>query len=184
MSGVPKTINLEDVKKELKALKAKVEKADDNKARMLLEKLEEGEAKANAQQEMMAYVKKQELCQKEFSQQLDIVQDEIQRLSKHKQDIQDKLSRCKAELEAKRAETSKLTQKFKIYAQIPNTDVKFHTCIKEETVERDDSCQSIRGVFTISQRTAVLLQGGQALITFEEEKGKQDVIAVVYTFLK
>ncbi|MEQ2216467.1 hypothetical protein XENOCAPTIV_016657, partial [Xenoophorus captivus] len=113
MSGVPNTINLEDVKKELKELKAKVEKADDNKARMLLEKLEEGEAKANAQQEMMAYVKKQELCQKEFIQQLDIVQDEIQRLSKHKQDIQDKLSRCKAELEAKRAETSKLTQKFK-----------------------------------------------------------------------
>ncbi|XP_047227601.1 N-myc-interactor [Girardinichthys multiradiatus] len=176
MSGVPKTVNLEDVKKELKALKAKVEKADDNKARMLLEKLEEGEAKANAQQEMMAYVKKQELCQKEFSQQLDIVQDEIQRLSKHKQDIQDKLSRCKAELEAKRAETSKLTQKFKIYAQIPNTDVKFLTCIKEEKEERDDSCQSIRGVFTISQRTAVLLQGGQALITFEEEKVAHQIL--------
>ncbi|KAM4561309.1 N-myc-interactor isoform 1-T1 [Fundulus diaphanus] len=176
MSSITKMDNIEDAKTELKTLKAKVEKADDIKARMVLEKLEEDEAKKKAQHEMIAYVQKQESCQKQFRQQLDIVQDEIQRLSKHKQDILDKLRRCKAELEAKRAETSKLKHKFKIYAQIPNTDVKFLARFKEGEGWRDDSCKSIRGVFTISQRAAMLLQGGQALITFEEEKVAHQIL--------
>lgn len=65
----------------------------------------------------------------------------------------------------------------KICAQIPKTDVKFLARVPEgEEEDRDDSGQSIRGVFTISQRGAVLLRGGQALITFEEEKGKHDLI--------
>ncbi|KAM4731613.1 N-myc-interactor [Anableps anableps] len=162
--------NLEDAKKELDKLKTTVEKADDEKARLILEKLEEDEAKKNAQREMMANSKQQESCQKEFSQHLDKMQDEIQKLSKNKQNILDKLRRRKAELEAKRAEASKLKHKFKIYAQIPDTDVKFLARIKDENGEGEDSSQLIRGVFTISQRAAVLLKGGQALITFEEEK--------------
>lgn len=55
-----------------------------------------------------------------------------------------------------------------ICAQIPDTEVKF-TCQNKE--ESDDNNQPIREVFAISQRPTVLLQGGQALITFEEEKG-------------
>lgn len=56
----------------------------------------------------------------------------------------------------------------KIFAQIPDKEVKFSTQHKEES--KGDS-QPIRGVFTISQKATMLLQGGQALITFEEEKG-------------
>ncbi|KAM4561310.1 N-myc-interactor isoform 2-T2 [Fundulus diaphanus] len=137
MSSITKMDNIEDAKTELKTLKAKVEKADDIKARMVLEKLEEDEAKKKAQHEMIAYVQKQESCQKQFRQQLDIVQ---------------------------------------IYAQIPNTDVKFLARFKEGEGWRDDSCKSIRGVFTISQRAAMLLQGGQALITFEEEKVAHQIL--------
>lgn len=55
-----------------------------------------------------------------------------------------------------------------IYAQIPDTDVKFSAQHKEES---NDISQPIRGVFTISERIILFLQGGQALITFEEEKG-------------
>lgn len=116
-----------------------MEKADDIKARILLEKMEADDAKTNAQQEMMALAKKQESCQKDFKQQLDMVQvcppfytmtgfweegnnnaylitfkDEIKKLSKCKQDILEKLKRSKAELEAQRAETSKLKQRFKV----------------------------------------------------------------------
>ncbi|XP_038150058.1 N-myc-interactor [Cyprinodon tularosa] len=168
---------LEEARKELKELKAKVEKADDIKARILLEKMEADDAKTNAQQEMMALAKKQESCQKDFKQQLDMVQDEIKKLSKCKQDILEKLKRSKAELEAQQAETSKLKQRFKICAQIPKTDVKFLARVPEgEEEDRDDSGQSIREVFTISQRGAVLLRGGQALITFEEEKVAHQIL--------
>ncbi|XP_044073644.1 N-myc-interactor [Siniperca chuatsi] len=165
----------EEAKKELETWKSKAEKADDVKARLILEKLEEEEAKMKAQQEMFACVEKQEECQKEFTQSMNAVQDEILKLGKRRQDLLDKLRRCQDELEAKRAESTKLKQKFKIYAQIPDTEVKFRAQNKEE---REDDSQPIRGVFAISQRPTVLLQEGQALITFEEEKVASQILKI------
>ncbi|XP_054470939.1 N-myc-interactor isoform X2 [Anoplopoma fimbria] len=162
-----KARKLEEANKELETWKIKAEKADDLKARLILEKLEEDEAKGNAQQEMLAYLKRQEECQKEFTQSRSAVQEEILQLGARRRDLLDKLKRCQAGLEAKRAESKKLKQKFKVYAQIPDTEVEFRAQSKEE---KDDNSELIRGVFAISQRPNVLLQGGQALITFEEEK--------------
>ncbi|XP_071340791.1 N-myc-interactor isoform X2 [Trachinotus anak] len=153
----------------------KAEKADDVKSRLIVEKLEEDEAKEEAKKEMMAWVKKQDECRRDFTQSLSSVQDEIGELAKRKQDLLEKLRRCQAELEAKRAESTKLKQKFKIYAQIPDTEVRFSAQDKEEA---DDDSQPIRGVFTISQRPTVLLQGGQALITFEEEKVASQILKI------
>ncbi|XP_035772287.1 N-myc-interactor [Neolamprologus brichardi] len=65
-----------------------------------------------------------------------------------------------------------------IYAQIPDTEVKFISQNKETREEGDEDSQPIRGVFTISQRAAVLLQGGQALITFEEEKVARQILKI------
>ncbi|KAF7643389.1 hypothetical protein LDENG_00240530 [Lucifuga dentata] len=45
-----------------------------------------------------------------------------------------------------------------------------------EDEENDDKDQPVRGVFAISQRPSVLLQGGQALITFEEEKVASQIL--------
>lgn len=53
--------------------KSKAEKAADVKAKLILEKLDEDEAKAEAQQEMLACVKKQEESQKEFTQSMNTV---------------------------------------------------------------------------------------------------------------
>lgn len=122
--------------------KTKAERADDVKARLILEKLEEDDAKTKAQQQMFAYVKRHEECQEEFTQSLNAVQvqsslehlqavgnkldennkeitffptqNEILKLGKRRRDLLDKLKRCQVELEAKRAESSKLKQKFKV----------------------------------------------------------------------
>ncbi|XP_078119189.1 N-myc-interactor [Sander vitreus] len=166
---------LEEARKELETWKAKAEQADDVKARLILEKLEEDDAKAKAQQEMLAYVKKQEECQKDFSQSMDAVQDQILQLARRKKDLQDNLKRCQTQLEARRVESTKLKQKFKIYAQIPDTEVKFSGPVEEEA---DGDSQPIRAVFVISQRASVLLHGGQALITFEEERVASQVLKI------
>lgn len=166
----------EEAKKELEAWKSKTEKADDMKARLILEKLEEDEVKTKAQQEMMACVKKQQECQKDFTQSMNKVQEEIRKLAKRKQDLLEKLRRAQDELEGKRTECTKLRQKFKIYAQIPDTEVKFISSHKEAGDGRHGDTQSVQGVFTISQKAAVLLQGGQALITFEEEKVASQIL--------
>ncbi|KAM7406810.1 hypothetical protein PAMA_002839 [Pampus argenteus] len=175
VGGLEEDNQLVDAKKELEIWKAKVEKADDVKARLTLEKLEEDEAKTKAQQEMFACVKNQQECQKEFTESMKAVQDDILKLGKHKQFLLDKLKRCQAELEAKKTKSTKLKQKFKIYAQIPDTEVKF-TCQNKE--ESDDNNQPIREVFSISQCPTVLLQGGQALITFEEEKVASQILKI------
>ncbi|KAK2906438.1 N-myc-interactor [Channa argus] len=167
--------DLEEAKKELDIWKTKVEKADDAKSRLIMEKLEEDEAKEKNKQEMLAWAKKQEECRKEFSQSMSGVKDEILKLCNCKEDFLDKLRRCKAELQNKKEESIKLKQKFKIYAEIPDTDVNFTSQLKEEC---DDDSKPIKGVFTISQRPTMLLDGGQALITFEEEKVASQILKI------
>ncbi|XP_019955204.1 N-myc-interactor [Paralichthys olivaceus] len=165
----------EEAKIELETWKIKAERADDVKSRLIIEKLEEDEAKEKAKTEMYAWIKKQEECQKDFTQHMSAVQDEILKLSKRKQDLLEKLKRCQAELVNKKTESNKLKQKFKIYVQIPDTEVRFSTQGEEES---DDVSQSIRGVFIISQRSTVLLEAGQALITFEEEKVASQILKI------
>ncbi|KAG7239129.1 hypothetical protein INR49_030010 [Caranx melampygus] len=111
----------------------------------------------------------------EAKKELEMWKDEVEKFAKCRQDLLDKLKRCQAELEARRAESTKLKQKFKIYAQIPDTEVRFSAQDEEEA---DDNSQPIRGVFSISQRSTVPLQGGQALITFEEEKVASQILKI------
>ncbi|KAM9709589.1 N-myc-interactor [Menidia menidia] len=176
MDGGPEVRSLQEAKEELKTWRVKLEKADDMKARLILEKLEEADNKAKAQQEMMAYLKKQEKIKEECDQSMKVVQDEIQRRSHHNQALRDELRRLQAHLEAQRGETTKLKQKFKIRTQIPDTQIKFVSGHKEVGEEDDNSCLPIRGVFTICQIPAVCLQGGQALVTFEEEKVASQIL--------
>ncbi|XP_029386326.1 N-myc-interactor [Echeneis naucrates] len=167
--------DVEVAKKELETWKSKVEKGDDLKSRLIVEKLDEDEAKAKAKQEMISWIEKKDKFQGDFTQSLSSVQDKIEKFAKCKQDLLEKLRRYQAELELKRAESTKLEQKFKIYAQIPETEVRFNTQDKKEC---DDDSQPIRGVFTIRQRSTVPLQGGQALVTFEEEKVASQILKI------
>lgn len=176
-----------EAKKQLEEWKTKVEKADDVKARLVLEKLEEDENKSKAQQEMMAGVKKQEDFQKQCAQDVSRVQDEFAKLAKRKRDLLEKLRRIQAELEARRAQSARLKQKFKICAPVSDTQLTFtkKTEKREESdsdsdadADSDGDSDPVRGVFTISQRTALLLEGGQALITFEEEKVASQIVKV------
>lgn len=167
--------DFEEALKDLDAWKIKAEKADDVKSRLILEKMEKDEAKQNAQKEMQACVKQQEERQRDFAQSLSTVQDEIQKLSKHRQDLLDHLKRYQTELEAQRAEAIVLKQRFKISIHIPDKEVKFWGVNEDE---KDNDSQQIKGVFAISQRSNMLLQGGQALITFEEEEVASRILKI------
>ncbi|XP_069011314.1 N-myc-interactor-like isoform X2 [Embiotoca jacksoni] len=169
---------LEEARKELETWKTKVEKAQDMKDRLILEKLDEDDIKTKAQQEMMASLQQQEDAQKEFKQSMSRVKEELLQLSTHKEELQEQLRRSQKELQEQKEESERLRQKFKIYAQIPETEVKFIAEEREEGEEGDADSQPIRGVFTISQRAAVLLHGGQALVTFEEEKVASQILKI------
>lgn len=173
VSGLEDPTQIAEYKKELEAWRMKVEKADDVKTRLVVEKLEEEEAKKKAQVEMISYANKRVECEKQFHENLKEMQSQICQLGKRKQDLMDQLKRCQGELDARRSASMKVRQKFKVYAQIPDTEVKF----TQQNKENSDA-SLIRGVFTISQRPTVLLRGGQALITFEEEKVVSQILQI------
>lgn len=56
------------------SIQTKVEKAEDLKSRLILESLEEDEAKKAAQEEMLACMKQQESLKEEFTQNMSKVQ--------------------------------------------------------------------------------------------------------------
>ncbi|XP_028292352.1 N-myc-interactor [Gouania willdenowi] len=165
---------LSEAKQELEKWKSMVEKAMDTKDKLTLEKLDEDENKVKIKQEVKDCLKQQERLQKKYNQSLSTVQSEILKLEKSQSNLLVTLKQSQAKLKMRKAEATKLKEKFKICAHILHTNVNFLSQIKEEMMF--DSDQPIKSVFTISQRAAVLLQGGQALVTFEEEKVASQVL--------
>ncbi|KAM3607536.1 uncharacterized protein V6R79_009353 [Siganus canaliculatus] len=166
--------NFEEALKNMEMWKAKAEKADDVKARLMLEKMEEDDSRTTAEREMLVYVHKQEGNQKKFSQNFNMVQDEIQKLEKSKQDLLNELRRYEFEVESQRSKSAELRQKFKISIQIPDTVVNF----RYQNQNHKGEHKSINGVFAISQIPSVFLQGGQTLITFEEERVASQILKI------
>ncbi|XP_075886656.1 N-myc-interactor [Nelusetta ayraudi] len=162
---------LEEALQELEAWKTKTEKANDEKDRLLLKKMEESDTKAVAQQKVFDLMKGQDECKEEFSTAL--VQNEILQIGKRQQDLQEELKSLQLQLKDKRMKTTELSQRFKVIAKSLHTKINFTGRNQEERTNRS---QLIRGVFAVSQRPFVLLQGQHALITFEEEKVASHVL--------
>ncbi|KAM9850931.1 N-myc-interactor [Aulostomus maculatus] len=177
MDGGAKTdTQLEEARRSLDEWRTKLVKADDVKSRLTLETKEEEMAKNEAHQEVMALLKQREECQREFIEPLGPLQLATQELDQRKQDLLNSLKEHQAELEAKRVESSKLKQTFKISAQMPNAELKFAGKLTEES--RGNSQEFIREVFSVNQKLALPLLGGQALITFEEEKVASEILRI------
>lgn len=166
-----------EAKKELEKWKALIEKEEDKKSRLVLEKLDSDDSKAFAQKEMSAVVKEGEKLKQEFTTRMNKLHEEICGLEKRNEDLREMLKNNLAEVEASQVERRKLQQRFKVYAAISDSKVMFTRKVTEEEAElQRDSHQYIRGVFTITQKPSVILSGGQALLTFEEEKVASQIL--------
>ncbi|CAN9498056.1 unnamed protein product [Ophioblennius macclurei] len=165
--------HLREAKEELETWKTKVVKADDLRAMLVLEKLDEDEKKRKIQQEMIACLKQQEEHQKALSLKMNEAQAELQVQEEHKKQLLIQLKKLQDKLQDKRAQSTKLRQKFKVCTLIPDTEVNFR---KQHSEGSEVSDQVVAGVFTIIKKVDVPLKGGQALITFEEEKVASQVL--------
>lgn len=174
MTDKMKNGELEEAMAELESWKNKIKDADDMKAKLTLEKLDEDEVKTTAQKEMIKLSEEREELKRKFNESLMEVQKEITSMRKRKHDLIDKLNKSQDKLQKKRNECVKLQQKFKIYAQILDSKVEFSA----KNGEQMDDDEQIRAEFVISQRVSVPLEGGQALITFEEEKVASQILRV------
>ncbi|MCI4378099.1 hypothetical protein PGIGA_G00211950 [Pangasianodon gigas] len=170
---------LSDAKEELEKWKKLVEVADTEKSRLLLEKMDTDEAKKKAQQETTNVLNAEEELTARFHKTVKDIQVEINNITKANQDLQKKLQHYKEQLKSKKSEMDNLQQRFKIKAQIPEKRMKYTDIEQNEEDESDEqehADQDIRAVFTIIQRPSFVLKGGEALITFEEEKVADQIL--------
>ncbi|XP_062861951.1 N-myc-interactor [Trichomycterus rosablanca] len=166
---------LTDAKNELEKLRKLMEAADTEKSRLFLEKMETDGMKKKAQQETADLLQAEEQIVVGHGKQMQDLQKEIISLKKANEDLVKKLQRYKEELKSKQDETDTLQQRFKINAQIPEKKMKF-THVEKEEESSEDNNEDISAVFAIRQRPSILLKGGQALITFEEEKVTDQIL--------
>ncbi|XP_067264757.1 N-myc-interactor [Chanodichthys erythropterus] len=159
---------------ELQKYKDLVESADTERSRLLLEKAEADDEKRKAEAELKTFMDNEENLTDKFKIDLQEVQEEMKSLERVNQDLKRELDDLRKKLQFKRAESDSLQRKFKIQAKIPVKPVKFTRGLEtDEGEERDDLVAS---VFTVTQRPSFLLKGGQALITFEEEKVAEQIL--------
>lgn len=162
-------------KEELEQWKAKVGHAENAKDHLILKKLEEDQEKKKSNKRMMELIQRGEQVQQEARERGQAVQEQLKEVRRRKMELMEKLKRSRAQLQQKQEETRKLQSKFKICAELSDTEVEF---VKPKQDEDDDvtSDKPIRGHFTICQEGALQLRGGQALITFEEEKVMSQIL--------
>uniref|UniRef100_UPI00398E406E N-myc-interactor-like isoform X2 n=1 Tax=Pristiophorus japonicus TaxID=55135 RepID=UPI00398E406E len=91
--------------------------------------------------------------------------------------LKDKLLQLENELQRKRAHCDLLSTKCQIKAVLPEQNIKFTK--SEESVPTDkegDEFLKIKCCYTILPKVSLLLQNGQALITFEEEQVANEIL--------
>lgn len=164
-----------EAKKELEKWKALIVKEEDKKSRLVLEKLDGDDSKTNAQNQLTTIINEGEKLKQEFTTRMKKLEEDFCRLEKGKEILRERLKSNLAEVEASKLERQKLQQRFKVYAAISDSKVVFARKVTEEE-EEGESRTDIKGVFTITQKPAVILSGGQALITFEEEKVASQIL--------
>ncbi|XP_067300741.1 N-myc-interactor [Pseudorasbora parva] len=162
------------VEEELQKYKDLVEAADNQKSRLLLEKAIAEDEKRKAESELQTFMEYEEKMSDTFRKDLQVVQEEMNSLDRINQDLKREFDDLRKKLQLKRDESDSLERKFKIHANIPVKTLKFTRGLEaDEGEDRDDLVAS---VFTVTQRPSFLLKGGQALITFEEEKVAEQIL--------
>lgn len=151
-----------------------MESADNERSRLLLEKAEAETKKRKAEAELKRFMDEDDSTFDKFNTDLQEVQEEMTSLDRVRQDLKRELDDLQKKIQLKRDESDSLQRKFKIEARIPVKPVKFAGVLeREECSEEDDQ---VKSVFTVTQRPSFLLKGGQALITFEEDKVAEQIL--------
>ncbi|XP_008327180.1 N-myc-interactor [Cynoglossus semilaevis] len=164
---------LQEAQQELETWKAKVKEADDVKTRLIFDKVDVDDVKTKAQKEMTDLLQKRDEAQREFAANMSRQEELVLTQQRRNQDLLEKRKTLQAKLEAAREESVRLRENFKVRVQVPDINVKFTRQAPEDHHQEGDF---IRGVFVFRQMPSVLLRGGQALITFEEEQVASQIL--------
>ncbi|XP_072573625.1 N-myc-interactor [Paramormyrops kingsleyae] len=160
---------------ELELWKAKVIEAENEKSRLILEKMDCEDQKKKFQKEtihMISVLKEKEAEHLRMTEELETLNSDAE---KRNRTLRERIKAHEDALKVKTEEYCLLQQQSKVKTDIPEKKVKFAHVIQEKDAEKYDY-ETTESQFTISQKPCLLLRGGQALITFEEDKVAEKIL--------
>ncbi|XP_069791052.1 N-myc-interactor-like isoform X2 [Narcine bancroftii] len=166
-------------REELEKWQRKIDKVEKEKSELTCEKLDADKLKRQALNELSklnieqeSHKNKREKMEQAFK---EMYLDKTQKLVK----LKEQLVQLETELPNKQVFCNSLCRKFKIKIKLPETNMKLTRSEQCVLIDQEgDEFLNIKGIYTIFPKMSVLLQDGQALITFEEEQVADRIIKI------
>ncbi|XP_067843259.1 N-myc-interactor [Heptranchias perlo] len=162
---------LQQAKEELEIWQRKIDKIEKEKSDLLCEKLDADESKKQIANHLSKLNTEHERLQIKFQKTEQSFKEKLIDEQNKGSTLKRQLLELENELQNKRFHCDQLQTKFKIKAVLPEKNVKFTK--SEESVPTDEEgieFLNIKCCYTILPKVTLLLQNGQALITFEDEQ--------------
>ncbi|XP_069472592.1 N-myc-interactor isoform X2 [Ambystoma mexicanum] len=169
---------LQLLKEELKRWQTDVKQAEDDKTTLLLQKLDVDRLKSTAQNELQKLLvedteidKIHELKKAEYEAQLNLLNEKNSELKKEIMLIQQNIRVVVAKYKG-------MSEEMKFQQDLPEKKVKFTRMVEdtENGISANENAMNISCQFCIAAKIPFRLEGGQVLITFEEEEVAQNLI--------
>ncbi|XP_029461318.1 N-myc-interactor isoform X2 [Rhinatrema bivittatum] len=168
---------MDELKKELEHWQEQCRKADNEKTELLLRKLDADDFKKKALEEVTKLMSKDEEKDSENHRQKECWQREKDELNRKNAELKREIQKLGDKLEKEYSDYAEISQELKFEKELPEKRVKFTKLenVEEEDIESDMfskmDCQ-----FLVAAKIPFRLQGGEALLTFEEEEVAQNIL--------
>ncbi|XP_078084097.1 N-myc-interactor [Mustelus asterias] len=170
---------LQAAKEELELWQTKIDKLDKEKSDLICQKLDVDERRKQAFQEAAQLNKEQENLQKDFQKAEQFFKAKLSDKQAEGEKLKEQLLQLEDKLQSIRNNCVLLQSKFKVKAVMPEKNIKF---IKLEelvpTDQEDEEFLKIKCCYQILPKVPLVLQNGQALITFEDEQVANTILKV------
>lgn len=180
---IPDNMNLsgklQEAKEELELWQSKIDKLEKEKSDLICEKLDADERKKQAFHKLTKLNKEQENLQRDFQNAEQSLKAKLSDKEAEGTKLKEQLLQLEHELQRKRNDCDLLQSKFKIKAVMPEKNIKF-TKLEEivRTEQEGDDFLKIRCCYEILPKVSLVLQNGQALMTFEDEQVANTILKV------
>ncbi|XP_006009795.1 N-myc-interactor isoform X2 [Latimeria chalumnae] len=162
---------------ELENWKREYEAAEKRKSELILDKLDADKARAEVQHSLIQIQEMQDKQGQSLNSRYDLLEKDIQEITEKNEKLKEELEMVKEAFKDKVKKCEQIKESLMIKAEVSEKKVKFTKA--ELVISREEEAEeflNIRCQFTVIPKIPLTLQGGQALITFEDEKVADQIL--------
>ncbi|XP_051874724.1 N-myc-interactor [Pristis pectinata] len=166
-------------REELEKWQNKIDKLEKEKSDLICEKLDADAKKKEAGNLLTKLNNEQETYKSNLQKAEQSFNEKLHDKKQNYVKLKDQLVQLENDLQRKQDLCDSLCNKFKIKIKLPEKNIKFVKSEQSVPVDQEgDEFLNIKGIYTILPKMPVLLQNGQALITFEEEQVAHRILKI------